>query len=526
MIIRFNTALIVGAALTALANPARGQTSTGEWSLEDRVIVRDTRTVTGIAATFDRVYIVTPSQVLVRRPQTESWEGPYTPPDPRLLVGVNLALADPLDNSLWMVGRTRWVHFEPDLVLWTAGDVGSTINSAAFDLANPIGGLLVRTGAGWQELPRGGSAAISVRAPLQPVGALSVSQFLRDHPALAGASSAFLMNQRLTSARFTSVAQSFDRLGWYLGTDGAGAFYLREGSALPEPLQFGLAGSSVAAIFAAPGGVWAISERTPFNDAALNFVSADLREFRTFEGPGATGLPFASARTLTGIGRSLWAATDRGVVRMDLVRGDALLLDAARGLPGGRALALMARQGWIGVGTERGAARLSDSLEVFTVAPDFHDAAYAVSLSADTTFIGSATGVWYTLGREGELARLAGTTSAEFQRPVVALEWMGRVLIALTPERLTWRSATGRWQAGPDLSTQVGALRSLQVDGDGVWVVGERGIGFTRLSLPIVRPLTDRDLPGDPRAVAIDADFVWVATSGGLVRFRREALRQ
>jgi hypothetical protein len=34
------------------------------------------------------------------------------------------------------------------------------------------------------------------------------------------------------------------------------------------------------------------------------------------------------------------------------------------------------------------------------------------------------------------------------------------------------------------------------------------------------------DLPGEPRDVAVDADHLWVATSAGLVRFRRDAVRR
>jgi hypothetical protein len=33
------------------------------------------------------------------------------------------------------------------------------------------------------------------------------------------------------------------------------------------------------------------------------------------------------------------------------------------------------------------------------------------------------------------------------------------------------------------------------------------------------------DIPGDARDIAVDADYIWVATGNGLVRFAREAIR-
>jgi hypothetical protein len=33
------------------------------------------------------------------------------------------------------------------------------------------------------------------------------------------------------------------------------------------------------------------------------------------------------------------------------------------------------------------------------------------------------------------------------------------------------------------------------------------------------------DIPADARDVAVDADYIWIATGNGLVRFAREAIR-
>lgn len=505
---------------------AWAQSPSRDWRPDERVVIGDFRTINAVAAAYDRVFAVSPWQLLIWRPGFREWEGPFTPPDPRFLQGVTAALADPLDNSVWMARRTGWTRYEPDLRLWSAGDVPEGVFSIAFDLGNPAGGLLMRTRNGWLELPRGGLSPISAAAPRQPIAPPSVEGFLRDHPALAGLSAGVLSDARLRRAQFTSVAPSFDRMGWYLGTSGVGLFFLPEGSAVPEPLAFGVAGASVSALFAVPGGVWAMSERTAINDAALTFLSSDLREFRYLTGPAATGLPFNTARKLIGAGPALWAATDQGAAHIELQSGRVELLDDTRGLPDRRVFDVTTRQGWLGVASEGGAVRYAlDSLIPLRVAPTLNRPAYAIAINADTTWIGTEDGLVFTLGRDGDLLRPAGMQGLEFAEPVIALAWMGRSLLGLTPTRVIWRDADNQWQAGVDYENQLGRLRALTVDGDGVWIAGERGAGWARLGLPVVRPVFDGDIPGDARDVAVDAEHIWIAAAGGVVRFAREALR-
>ena len=308
-------------------------------------------------------------------------------------------------------------------------------------------------------------------------------------------------------------------------TAGVGLLYLREGAAIPDRLSFGVAGEQLTSVFSAPGGVWVASARTPSRPTALSFVASDLSDFRTVLGPPATGLPFTQVRQMVGLGTSLWAATDGGVARIEPGTGRVQMIDDRLGLPDSRVYAISARRGWLAVGTARGAARMTDSAAVIRIAPSFGEAAYAVAIAADTTWIGTPSGLFLTLSRDGELVRPAGLGTVAAREPVVGLAWLGETLVALTPDRVISRDARGRWQIGPVLSTQVGRLRALTPDGAGVWVAGERGAGFARLDLPIVRPLMIGDLPGDPRDLAIDADYLWIATSAGLVRFRRDAVR-
>jgi ligand-binding sensor domain-containing protein len=109
---------------------------------------------------------------------------------------------------------------------------------------------------------------------------------------------------------------------------------------------------------------------------------------------------------------------------------------------------------------------------------------------------------------------------------VVDLATLGDTLVALTFDELLWRNPqSGQWTLGPNLSALLGRLRRFVADGPGFWIAGDRGVGFARLSAPALRPLSQGDLPGAANDLAVDQDFLWVATDGGLVRFRLDAIR-
>ena len=510
-------------ALCLVPASASAQLPTRDWSLEDRVVIGDFSRITAVAAASDRVYATSPTALLVWRPQVARWEGPFLPPDPRYLDRVFAALPDPFDNSLWLARPDGWVHFTPELQMWEAGEVPATVRGIAFDLSDPSG-ILLETSDGWLRATRGSNAVFPAQRPAQPTRPASLTEVMRSSPSLQ-TGAGVMVDGRLEQIRYTAAARSFDRIGWYLGTDGAGLLYLREGSAFPERLPFGIAGERIGALFTAPGGVWAASEASRENPAAFTFVASDLSDFRTIYGPPATGLPFGRIRQLIGVGLSLWAATDFGIARIDPQSGRVDLIDERRGLPDSRAYSVVARRGWVAAGTAHGAVRISDSSEVIRVAPGFAGPAYAVAISADTTWIGTDAGLFYTVSRGGDLLQPRGlAASAQFRGPVIALEWIGETLVALTPERIFWRAAGGRWTAGP-AQPALGSLRAFAPDGPGAWLAGERGVGFARLDAPVGSILVIGDLPGTPVDLALDADHLWVGTVAGLVRFRLDALR-
>jgi ligand-binding sensor domain-containing protein len=512
--------------LACLVPPAAAQSLSRDWRPEDRTVIGDFSRVSAIATSSDRVFIVSASGVLIWNPQFERWEGTFDPPDRSLLARVFAALADPLDNSLWLARPEGWVHYQPDIQLWDQGTIPEGVMAIAFDQQNPAAGLYLRSRSGWTLLQRGAAVASPAGPPARPFSPPSVSEAIRSNPSLQANAAAILTDSRLNSARYTAAARSFDNRGWYLGTSGVGALYLPDGAPLPQRLTFGLPSERVGAVFSWPGGVWAATDRTTLADAALTFVAADLAEFMSVPGHSAVGTPFNQVKELAGQGRAIWAATDLGVARIEPSDSSLQLVDERRGLPDRRVYSIVSRGGRIVVGTAHGVARLGESLRVERIAPGYRDPVYTVFPAGDSVWAGTPLGLLLALPDRPDLVRPAGLTSPSLQGGVVDLAPLADTLVALTKDELLWRDPRSkRWTLGPNLSGLLGRLRRFVAEGAGFWVAGDRGVGFARLGTPPLRPLRMGDLPGLPNDLAVDEEFLWVATDGGLVRFRLSAIR-
>jgi hypothetical protein len=511
--------------LLATASEAAAQSPSRDWRQEDRTVIGDFSRITSVATSLERVYVTSPTALVIRHPQFQTWSGPFQPPRRDALAGVFAALVDPLDQSLWLARTDGWVHYQPDLQLWDEGRVPDGVVAIAFDESDPVGGLYLRTRGGWYVLQRGGMMPTPGRPPTRPVRPTSVEELIRQTPTLQ-TNAGQLMDSRMRPVRFTAAARAFDNQGWYIGTTGQGLLYLQDAAAIPERVPFGLPAEFVGAVMSWPGGMWAATNRTVETDAAFTFVESGLKEFRTVRGLPATGTPFDRVIELAGRDRSLWAATDFGLARVDPEQERIELFDEGRGLPHSRVLDVAGRQGRIVVGTARGLAQLDDSLRVIRLAPLFADAAYAVFPSGDSVWVGTPRGLFIAVPGGDDLERPPGLGSASLQAPVYGFATMGDTLVALTRDQLLWRDPrTQAWTLGPNLSGLLGRLRRFVPDGPGFWVAGERGVGFARLNGSPARPLREGDLPGPATDLAVDREHLWVGTEDGLVRFRLDAIR-
>jgi ligand-binding sensor domain-containing protein len=515
----------IAVLLLVTAPAAAAQSPSRDWRPEDRTVIGDFSRITSIATSMERVYVTSPASLVIRHPQFQTWSGPFQPPRRDALVGVFAALVDPLDQSVWFARADGWLHYQPELQIWDEGRVPESVVTIAFDESDPVGGLYVRTRRGWYVLQRGATVPTPGRPPTRPISPTTVEEVVRQVPTLQ-TNAAHLMDSRMRPVRFTAAARAFDNQGWFLGTAGLGLLYLQDAAAIPDRVPFGLPAQYVGAVMSWPGGTWAATNRTAETDAAFTFVDSELSEFRTVRGLPATGTPFDRVIELAGRDRSLWAATDFGLARVDLEEGRIELFDEGSGLPHSQVLDVAGRQGRIVVGTARGLARLDDSLRVTRIAPRFADAAYAVFPLGDSVWVGTPRGVFIAVSGEEDLTRPAGMSAASLQAPVYGFATLGDTLVALTRDQLIWRDPrTQAWSLGPNLSGLLGRLRRFAADGPGFWVAGDRGVGYARLGGSPTRPLREGDLPGPANDLALDREHLWVGTAGGLVRFRLDAIR-
>lgn len=495
------------------------------WAGEDRVVIGDFSRVVAVAAGAERVWMVSPDAVLGWDHRFRRWDGPYSMELRGSLERIQWALVDPLDQSLWLAHTGGWLHWQPELRVWDGGTTPVAIRGIAFDGADGGAGLYLRTARGWLLVPRGSSVATISPGPARPVGPPTLTEALAENPSFA-ASSGTLLDARLRPVRLTSATESWDGQGWYFGTWGAGTLYVEQGFPRPEPLRYGLAGERIGALLATPEGVWAANDRSVSADAAVTLVGRELERFEVISGAAATGLPFTAARALLRLDDELWAATDAGAARIELEDGRTTIVGESRGLPDPRVLALARRGDAIIVGTEHGAARIEpDSLRAERIAPNEAGAVSAVVVLRDTTWVGTESGVRFVAAGGGELLAPRELATAAFARPVLDMARTGDTLVALTRDAVYWRDAAGAWTIGPDPTLVLGELGYLAVDERGLWVVGDRAIGFVRPGFPPVPVVRPEEVPGVVTALAVDERYLWVGTTQGLVRFRLSAIR-
>jgi len=522
-------AFVVRSWLLFFCFAPRAAVAQSRWRPEDRTIIREMLQIYAVASSFERLYVVSAEQVLIRDPGRNEWQGPYDGPGRTRAQDERGALVDPLDRSLWIVTTAGWLHYDPTLDLWEQGFTGETILMAGFDRTRPVDGLYLRLASGWVVATRGGASASPAAEPPRPtdfVRVTTIADAARANPQLAGAFSGTLMGPGLRPVRLTSAAPAGDQSGWWLGTDGAGLLWLPFGSLAPEPRPWGMPGEMVGAVFAVPGGAWAVTDRSLGSGAALVQIPDDLGSTKWFFGDQVFGQPFRQVRALHVVDSILWIGTDQGALALSPKGERIRWLTERDGLADRRVLSIAARRGRVVFGTAAGVGELTDS-GVVRVGYDYVGPAYSVALKGDTTWVGTPLGLFAAAPGERDVRQAPQWDALGVLRaPVTSLIWRGDTLVALTEHSVLWRDPrNGSWTAGPDPSAQLGHGRAMADGRDGVWIAGSLGLGFARLGAPVERLLRVGDaLPAEPWDLSIEGDWLWVATSRGLVRFRREAV--
>ena len=497
-----------------------------DWPPGDRVVVGDFSIVRAVASGIDRLYVVGSTGVLIYRPLEQRWEGPFNPPGNTPLERVLLAQVDPIDQSLWMVTANSWLNLQPELQLWTGSSVAGNVRGIAIDEADPAGGIRINTSAGWFRVASGSPVATPSSAPARPIRPSTVQEAIDANPSLRSNAVLTLRDARGRSTSFTCAAPSPDRIGWYLGTSGSGLLFIRPGDAMPARLSFGLTGDRVGALYSSPGGLWVATDRTELSDAAVTYLSSDLVTSKTLAGGATLGLGYTQVRRMTGMNRSLFLATDAGVTQLEVASGRTRFFGVGSSMPDPRTNVVIGRRGSVLVGTARGLSRITDSLSVVRLAPEFLEPVLAIETEGDSIWIGTPNGLLLLPPEARRPGRTTGlASSASLRAPVVAIAWLGDTLVALTIDQLLWRMpGTDEWTLGPILSPILGRLRVFTLFEDGFFIAGERGIAYAGLRTPPQRPLLGAEHPGLIRDLTIEDGYLWEATDRGLVRWRIDAI--
>lgn len=515
---------LVALAAWVCAVPLQAQVGSRLWRAEDRVVLSDFGVVQALAASEELLYAATAGGLLIYDRRFERWEPPVTGLDGYPLERVRVALVDPVDRSVWLGTDQRLAHYVPTLRRFETIPVVGGVGDLMLDRRDPFAGMWVGTRGGWEFLPYGGvMLSPPPRMPADPVHPTTADDALRRAPYLRTRAPDLLTDERLRRFHFTAAAIAPDTEELFVGTDGLGVLRVDPGTTDVQRMAFGLLAPGAGAVVAVPGGVWI---GTPENSgrSGFTFVADDLQRFVYDEGEGV-GYQFRRVFDLAWRDQVLWAGTDNGVVRREgdqtgtvPYRFEGVELDAA--------FALRGRDGGVWVGTQWGLVRVDDGGGARRVDSPAVGPILSLVALQDTLWIGGQRGLGLTRADADTIYVAPGVDrTPELADRVVALAHLGDTLVAATPARLLWRAPDGEWVVERPLGGDLGTLTALLGDAGGVWVGGTRGLAFYR---PATRDFLfynqPGDLPGMVRDIAAGPTYLWVAATGGLVRFAKEAL--
>ena len=292
-----------------------------------------------IASSIERVFVVSPSSRRDLAAAVPDLEGPSSRPTATLLARVFAALIDPLDQSLWLARNAGWVHYQPELQIWDQGTVPDARRHHRVRRGRPVQRALTSApGAAGSTLPRGGLVPMPGRAPARPIRPTTVDEVVAADPIAADQRRA--VPPRLPDASGAAHRRrsraSTTRAG-IIGTSGLGLFYppgrgrdSRAGAVRPAVAV--RRGRDELARRRVDGHQPHPRRRTPRSPSwrASSASSAGARP------PGHRHAVQPGARARGTGHRSLWAATDFGLARMDPDEQRIELFDESRGLPDSR----------------------------------------------------------------------------------------------------------------------------------------------------------------------------------------------
>jgi ligand-binding sensor domain-containing protein len=518
---------LVAAAVLLSVSPSVRQSA--RWRPEERALISDFSSVRAVAASPFTVFAATTHGLTLYDRQARAWRLPVTALDGYPAAPIRVALADGVDDAVWLGTDDGWARYDATIRVWEQGRVTGGVNSLMLDARDQASGIFVQGASGWGFVARGSLLAIPGR-PLPPPGQriqpLDPQTALSQAPMADAMRALLLTDPRLRTYRFTAAARSSDRNDLFFGTDGLGLVRIDPSTGEWERLSFGLLAARAGAVAAGPEGVWVASSGLGSGGGrgerggrrGITWLAADLGADRAIEGSGSLGFPCVEGRRLLARGGSLWLACERGVVKVDAesYRSRLFELDSP--------LSLAPAPDGVWVGSQRGLAVITRDERVVPVG-DLGQPVLSLVAARETLWVGTPSGIGVLVPGTNRVAvppDVSGPPS--LRAPTIALGLVRDTLVALTRDQFAWRDpATHAWTL-VQARAELGRITTLAADEGGVWIGGTSGLAFWDLARTTFRTLrVPLDVPAPVRDVAVEPPYLWVATDSGLVRFARDA---
>lgn len=532
----------VGAAMVVATSSCAsvgvgGSGGSGNYGARDeRRLVGSFADVRAIGISRRFVYTATASGIGVYDRLFNTWLPPLAR-DGGLTDGqITFMTGDPVEDAVWLGVPGAVLTYRPQSEQLQRTMIVGVPELIVFDRA-PSGDAYVRAGGQWTRVSRIGVASLVSGPPSSDK--LSVPRTLNDvyarYPGIRSGSPLLFRNQQSDRPlrSFPIIAGTYaddTPSDVWLGTNGDGVYKLDGVTQQATPLRYGLIEYGVGALALAADGVWTAGLGNSQVRGGLTFASTDLQRWRWIDGTITVPMMGMRATSMSVRGAVAWIGTDRGVVRAELNRGEAMSIwRSLDGLPDDRVLSVAARADGAWVGTTRGLVFVADTsdaqnrrargvgtrmLENTTV--------YALQSVGDTLWIGTSSGL-LALPPTGTLSRPLGADPA-LRRRVHALAWSDTLLLAATDDGVLALNPKGGSEPARVLAldvAQVGQVTRLAMDDRTIVMAGTDGVLVLQRSGGVRVLRAPTDFQGPALDVVLSRDWMWIATPAGLLRLRR-----
>ena len=520
---------LMGACAPAAAPGGDGMLARqGYWRPDDRVLVTDFRDLGGVASDRRFVYAAGAQGVLIYDHRFGRWEAPLTVEDgfPVADPPVDLAV-DRFAGVLWMVTRTGalWSHAVTtnDEWRWAGGLPGAP----PVRLATHEGSLWARTGSGWYQTTPGMAPTPSTPPAAVRADAISgLERLERDSPSFRAAGPTLTVDEYLRRYAITGAAPSPDPGAWWLATRGGGLYAYDDRMLDARPLRFGTVGRGVSALAEVEGGggYWFGGDgRSPRRGVA--YSDRELQRWAWHEA-GIEGAPAGPVHAVVPTEAGVFVGAQDGLYRLDGDRWERMT--DQDDLPSTVVRSLAPGWGAVWAATDRGLVRVTVTSDgrMSAVRVDGTGGVRIGALAAvdSILWMGTDRGLWSLDMASGTLAQ-PSIRDPRLRGPIAGVAWTNGILYVLAESTLlaydgaSWTAPlVGASMAGIGRPTHLAARAGV------VWIAGTAGAlaidpvsGMeTLLSVP-------RDIPEGPiRQVMPVAGGVWFATPAGALLIRQE----